>query len=356
MKLRRNPSCAGIALIVVMIAITVLTILAAGFAYSMKVETKLAQNANSEEELIWLGRSGVERARWILAQQLAIGREPYDALNQKWAGGPGGIGTSNSPLADISLEDYQLGNGSFSLKITDLERKININIADQDMLEQALRVVGVDPASMTAISASILDWIDPDDMTHVGGAESDYYQGLDPPYYAKNRPIDDISELLLIRGVTPEMYWGPALSEHIPAAFQKELALQGQNLLTYPIGLVDLFTPMSSGRININTASAEVLQAISPFIDENVAAQIVQIRSEEDRPIGSPGKTILDALVGAGLPGPLAQQIGPRFFDVRSRTFQVEVDAQVAGYKRQFFAILGRASPRDVQVLTFYWK
>ena len=28
----------------------------------MKVETRLAQNANSEEQLLWLGRSGVERA------------------------------------------------------------------------------------------------------------------------------------------------------------------------------------------------------------------------------------------------------------------------------------------------------
>src|ERR1035438_10780625 len=58
-----NRSEGGIALIIVMISIMVLTILAAGFAYSMKVETKLARNANSEAELEWLGRSGVEYAR-----------------------------------------------------------------------------------------------------------------------------------------------------------------------------------------------------------------------------------------------------------------------------------------------------
>jgi hypothetical protein len=34
----------------------------------------------------------------------------------------------------------------------------------------------------------------------------------------------------------------------------------------------------------------------------------------------------------------------------------VTIDAESGGYKRQFTAILGRASPRDVQVLTFYWK
>ena len=50
----------------------------------MKVETKLAQNANSEQQLLWLGRSGVELAggSWRRAER------PYDSLNQVWAGGP----------------------------------------------------------------------------------------------------------------------------------------------------------------------------------------------------------------------------------------------------------------------------
>jgi type II secretory pathway component PulK len=101
-----------------MIAIFVLTMLAAGFAYSMKVETRLALNANNETELEWLGRSGVEYARWILAQQLTIPQEPYDALNQVWAGGQGGIGTSNSALVNVQ-NPVRLGNGSFTWKIID---------------------------------------------------------------------------------------------------------------------------------------------------------------------------------------------------------------------------------------------
>src|SRR5437762_1834190 len=56
--LAAHPSEAGIALVIVMISIFVLTILAVGFAFSMKVETKLAQHANNETELQWLGRSG----------------------------------------------------------------------------------------------------------------------------------------------------------------------------------------------------------------------------------------------------------------------------------------------------------
>ena len=72
-----------------MISIFVLTMLAAGFAYSMKVETKLARNANSEAELEWLGRSGVEYARWVLANSRANPMQPYDSLDQPWATGSG---------------------------------------------------------------------------------------------------------------------------------------------------------------------------------------------------------------------------------------------------------------------------
>ena len=93
MKIITRNSEQGIALIIVMVTIFVLAMLAGSFAYSMKVETKLARNAQNEAELEWLGRSGVEMARYILAQQMAIPSEPYDSLNQKWAGGPGGFGT-----------------------------------------------------------------------------------------------------------------------------------------------------------------------------------------------------------------------------------------------------------------------
>ena len=353
----RHPS-AGIALIIVMISITVLSILAAGFAYAMKVETKLAQNANSETEMTWLGLSGVELARYILALQLTISQEPYDSLNQKWAGGPGSFSSSNSVLANIPMDNYELGNGKFSIKITDLERKVNINGADEAMLEQALRLVGVDAGDFSAIAGSILDWIDPDDSTHIGGTESDYYQTLDPPYYAKNKPMDDLSELLLVRGVTPEIFWGGVASDHRPAAFQQRHGPgRPDSTPAYSVGLAELFTAISSGRLNINTASLTTLQMI-PLVDENIASEIIRLRSgpdgadgtEDDTPFHNPGE-----LVNAGLPRQAVQQ-AMRFCDVRSRTFQVQVNAEIGSYKREYYAILARNGPRDVQILSFYWK
>ena len=208
MKIVIQSSRRGVALIVVMIAIFVLAVLVGAFAFAMKVETRLAMNANRETELLWLGRSGVELARYVLAQQLLVAAEPYDSLNKKWAGGPGGFALSNSPLAEISLENYPIGNSTVTVKITDLERKLNINIADEPILQQAMILIGAEASEGQAISSAILDWIDPDDATRINGAEADDYQVMDPPYTAKNSPLDDLSELMLIRGITPQMYQG----------------------------------------------------------------------------------------------------------------------------------------------------
>lgn len=340
MKIARPPASRGIALMVVMIAVFVLAVMVGAFAFAMKVETKLAMNAQNETADVWLGRSGIEVARWVLAMEMSC---PYTALTQKWAGGGGDDCDTNSPLADVSLDDFQLRGRKISIKITDLERKANINTADQNLLQQALTLMGVDASEIPRVSSAILDWVDADDMTHINGAESDYYQSLDPPYYAKNRPIDDLSELLMVRGVTQEMYWGPASTNHPPAAFQRvDRFGRAIEEPAYPVGLADLFTPLSSGRINVNTASADVLQLI-PGIDESVVRIILDQREQ------APYRSLNEVPV----PGAVMPQL-QRYGDVRSRTFAVEVTAE--GSNRKFYGILGCNNPRDIQILSFYWK
>lgn len=361
MKPRLNPSPrSGIALIIVMISIFVLTILAGGFAYSMKVETRLAQHANNETELQWIGRSGVEYARWILAMQMGCPNEPYDGLNQVWAGGAGGDCATNGALAEVQKE-VRLGHGSFTWKITDLESKANINTAGEVLLQRALTLMGADASTVTPVVSSVLDWIDRDDSTHVEGAETDFYENQDPPYQAKNGPIDDISELLLIKGISPEIYWGPA-STNNPVGFMQPktnpFGPQDQMSL-FTVGLVDLFTPISSGRININTASAEVLQLI-PGVDNNIAQAIVSARSGESdgTPMTGPFLNISPQYLWSRVPGlnlEVARGI-QQFCDVRSRTFRVEITAKVGVSQRIFYAIVVRNNPRDLQVINFYWK
>lgn len=351
MKISLQSSERGIALIVVMIAVFVLSILAGAFAYSMKVESKLAMNANNQADLEWIGRSGVEYARWILANEMKC---PYDSLNQIWAGGPGGTCDTNGPLADATLKDFHIGDGVFTIKITDLERKVNVNTADQATLDQAMRVIGADANEGPAIVDSILDWIDRDDNSHVNGAESDYYQGLTPPYSAKNGPIDDISELLLIKGIrdNPEIYSSDYANVERVDRFGNPVPPR-----EYAAHLVDIFTPISTGKININTADRIGLQMI-PGVDSSIADQIIRVRSgpdgadgtDDDAPFANVGE--LATVIPVVSLGPQMS----RYCTVRSGTFEVQVDAQVGGSKQTYYAILGRNNQRDIQILSFYPK
>jgi general secretion pathway protein K len=295
----------------------------------------------------------VELARWVLAQEKC----PYDSLNQIWAGGPGADCETNGPLAGISLDNYQIGDGTVSLKIVDLERKVNINTASPAVLQQALNLMGVSPDEMSIITDSILDWIDTDDASHLSGAESDYYQRLTPPYYAKNAPIDDLSELLLVRGISehPEIYWGGSAPNRPPAVFQHKLGFghsPGQ-APDYPFGLKDVFTPVSTGRINVNTADANVLQMI-PGVDATLAQNIIKVRNGPDGAGDTPFTRVNQLAMAELNPQLISQLIG--ICDVHSSTFEVHVTARVGDSKREYIAILLRNSGADIQVLSFYWK
>jgi general secretion pathway protein K len=347
------------ALIMVMIAIAVFTMLAVGLWTFMNVETKLAQRAENEQQLLWLGRSGVEYARWILAQEASIPGEPYDSLNQIWAGGPGGPGETNSVLAGISMDNFPVGDGTVSLKIIDLERFANINTANTAELQQVLTVMGVDADDISVVSDSIQDWIGPAGPPRVAGAESDYYQSLTPSYYAKNAPIDDLSELLLVKGVTPEMYYG-SNSSNSPAPQTPQNPKLGfgtapSQAPEYPFGLKDVFTAISTGKINVNTAGTNVLQLI-PGVDATIATAIIQQRTGPDGVDGSEAfGNASAALQRAGLnPASVAQ--AANLLTTRSSTFEVHVTAKIGDAKREFTAIIFRNTGTDIQVVGFYWK
>jgi type II secretory pathway component PulK len=364
MKFRLHRQSHGVALIIVMISILVLAGMAAILAYSVKVESKLAQNSSSDQRLVWLGRSGVEMARWVLAQEASIPGEPYDSLNQIWAGGSGSVGESNSPLAGISLNNYQIGDGSVSIKIVDLERYANINSpTSATEIRQALTLMGVDADSMSVVSDSIQDWVQPGDAPRVAGAKSEYYQGFNPPYNCKEAPIDDMSELLLVKGIWdhPEIYWGGSVTNHQPAAFQQHQlgfgAAPGQTP-DYPFGLKDLFTPFSIGLINVNTADANVLQLI-PGVDANTADAILKLRAGPDGADGTdddlPFQNV-NQVAAAGINAAAVQNLG-RYCTVRSSTFEVTVTARLNDYKRDYKAILYRPpGGRIVEVVSFYWQ
>lgn len=363
MKTIRNHGRSGIALIMVMLIVVVFAILAGGLAYTMKVETKLARNSSWDTELEWLGRSGIELARYVLAQPNQAG-QPYDGLNQIWAGG---TGETNDALMGISLTDNQLGHGRFSVKITDADRKFNVNLAAvaPEILDQGLILMGVDAAEAPRIRNAIADWTDRDKDPRVGSTdtESEYYSRLQPPYLAKDGPIDDLTELMMVKGITPNMYYGSGGGDRFAA---QSAFVQAANRFNrrdgeepvYALGFVDLFTAISGRFININTASANVMQLI-PEVDGNMAQAIITTRAgpdgvegnEDDMPFRSIGEL-------SNVPGMTAQyaQMFSRYFSTRSTTFEVEVETQVDAVKRTYYAVLRRLGPNQVALLYMHWR
>jgi general secretion pathway protein K len=363
----------------VMCVVIVLTTIVAGFAISMKTEMTLARNADYDNELEWMGRSGVELARYQLANKCAESRG-IDALNQIWAGGttPCSNGVENVPMC------WDSGRGQFCIKIVDMERKWDINLVanprapQMEILQKAMQEVGVtDSEKASTIIDSIVDWISPVADAHFSGAKSDYYLSLDPPYTCKNGIVDDLSELLLVKGMTPEIFWGSDSTNHPESSYHQSGGMTSDTAPKfrndhpdyYPIGLQELFSPMG-GKLNINTASAQTL-ALIPGIDEATAERIVQQRAgpdgqdgtEDDAPFQNPAEIMsgiggLNGNVQGGPAGGAQAGALSQYVDVRSYVFEVHIEATINGYKRNFVGIVSRNGPSGAQLkcVRFYWE
>jgi type II secretory pathway component PulK len=350
----------GIALVMVLMVVTVLAALAGAFAYSMRVETKLARNASWETDLEWLGRSGIEVAKFALTQRPPQSSQ-FDHLGQAWAGGQ----TETNELVREWIGEWKdLGSGQFRVTIEDMDRRFNINTCNtpspegETILRQALgSVVGVEASLVPTIANSILDWMDSDNAPKAGGAETEFYERLTPPCVAKNGPIDDISELLLIQGIrdSPAMFWGRGSP---PTHRQPKSARQSHfDEPVYDVGLRDLFCALSGGRLNINTAGRDAMRLI-PFLDDERVDRAINYRdgddhqpgTEDDHPFNSVG-TMLNVLqVDPTLSGAFLQ-----FLTVQSQVFQVRVQTRIGGHERTYVALLRRAG-QTFPILNLIWE
>lgn len=106
------------------------------------------------------------------------------------------------------------GNQTVAVQIRDLSGKMSISAVGEDQLGDILSACGVQMgAGQTTVINSILDWQDQDDLHRQEGAEKDYYMGLEPPYRPKNGPLESIEELLLIKRIDRDLFYG---NEEVP--------------------------------------------------------------------------------------------------------------------------------------------
>jgi general secretion pathway protein K len=192
-----------------------------------------------------------------------------------------------------------------------------------------MHVLEIDPLDGDVIVDSVIDWIDEDDLHQLNGAESDYYESLSPPYKAKNGPVDRVEELLLVRGVTKEIFDGTPTTEDSPAR----------------PGFKDLLTTTSSGSVNVNTASQTVLQALLGLDDVQVAV-VLSRRDGQDGIAGTdddlPFRSVDEFLSVVGGANTPAMQQARSLISVSSQFFRVQSTGEVGGVKRTIIAVLRR--------------
>lgn len=264
--LRTNES--GVILIALLWILTALSVIALSFSRESRVEVAAARNAKSLEESYFVARAGIATTIYQLLQ-----KRYTPTLRQVE------LQDTPDPL-ELGIVTGSLGEGVYRVDVQDETGKVAVNPAvvnpvSQELLRNLIEAVGIKKPDSDIIADSILDWLDQDSAHHLNGAEDDYYQSLTYPYKARNGRIETIEELLLIRGVTPEYFYGyPVKNE--------------DGSVSYKYGLSRYLTPFSDRpQVNVNFAALPVLQAVPGMPPE--AAQLIY-----DRRHVKPFKTLLD--------------------------------------------------------------
>jgi hypothetical protein len=202
-RARSGEPQAGIALLLVVWLLALLTVIAGEFIASGRVKAAAEHNKQDDLRGLALALAGYRAAVAALDDKIVgLKLDEDGTLLLYYQGLADGM-----PAAD---NDEPLGDdGTYSWRISDEDGLVNINKARRPVLENLLKQCGLGPgAERDTIIDSILDWRDPNREHHLNGAEEDYYRGLDPPYSCKDGPFSVVEELLLVRGVTPALFAG----------------------------------------------------------------------------------------------------------------------------------------------------
>lgn len=191
----------GIALITAILVVALATIAAAGILVSANIAIHRAGNlANSEKA--WGYANGIES--WVKSILIRDSKDNNtDSLKDKWATDVGVLPVDEGAITGVVVDQQ----GLFNLN--------NLGVKDAQLYQKYLEhferlfqnIEGVDAFAARPLAAAIRDWVDADSQrSGTDGAEDTEYSSLSPPYRAANRPMESVSELLAVKGITPKLY------------------------------------------------------------------------------------------------------------------------------------------------------
>lgn len=232
----------GMALITVLLVTALVAMLAVSMSFAQHVAVRRTANLLEGDQAMVLALGLEEWARQVLTRDGGN----TDHLGENWA---------------MGLPPTAVDNGMVSGSFTDMQGRINLNnlaSTDQSEVDQAKDMLGelfdyCKSDNSPVLVEAVKDWVDDNDNDQ-GVAEDNDYLLHEPPYLAANRRMKSPSELLLINGITPDIY--SCVKDYVTALPE-------------------------TTKINLNTAKPVVISTLSSDLSVAEAEEIVGDRPEK---------------------------------------------------------------------------
>ena len=315
----------GAALLVALWVLIILSLIVSSFAFEIQLEATLVSHKRKKFQAEILAQSGIEYARAILDRRSEAKELEIEDMDEDQDGFMQSALFIKRGLSTTSTID--LGDGSFSVTLESAESGRNVNLLSRDEWLEILEMANVPSTEWDSMVDCLADWIDPDDLHGLSGAESDdpFYQ--DRGYPVKNGPLDSVEELLLIKGWGPDILYGKEADEESDAIF----------------GIADLLTVWGDGKVNLNTASTNVLLSYAEYEDWELES-VMEARNGEDGEAG----TLDDGIKNLSEVG-----ADPSKFKLQSDFVKVTSVGDMFGDQYQIEAVFMLQGKNSVVV---YWK
>ena len=237
-----------------MVSLWVLIILAlivGSFSFQVALEGMLVSRKKKQFKAEMLARSGVDYARAIIEQnqrarelQIEALEDDPDQFMQSALYVQRGLSTTSS----ITITNM----GTFSVTIESAENGRNVNTLNRAQWIEIFEMANVPSTEWDSLIDCLEDWIDEGDLHGLNGAESDdpYYE--EQGYPVKNGPLDSVEEeLLLVKHWNESILYGKSADDEGDAIY----------------GIADLLTVWGDGKVNLNSASTNVLLSYAEYED-----------------------------------------------------------------------------------------
>ena len=317
----------GIALIITLSIISVLVVSTLELNRKARSSIYVSGAFRERIQLKQMAMSGVHAALALLIKDKE--NSEIDSIQEDWA---------NPEKIEELLMEMSFDYGRVRVSIVDELGKIQVNSlvkfpdgrdfneSQRQMWEHFLNLAipaldRTDDTAPTSIINSLKDWLDRGDddlITGLSGAESEYYLDLNPPYESQNRPFHHLGELMLVKGITPELFEGvggvPGIASYMTVW---GMTATTDNQFTF------------NGAININTAELPVIAAILPTESEHLAESIFEYRSELSD--GEYVHNLSSPTWYKEAPGCSDLEIDPKLIRTTSNLFSVRAEAEAKG-------------------------